>query len=392
MGLLTAAEAAPDDILRWLLVQGMTARDADVVVEDFALRLRAAGLPLARVHASLSIVHPTARARAYTWTVAGGLETEDISHEREPGAFEASPFGRMLADGVSERHWLLGEGEHYAAFDAAARAGGRDYLALLFPAENRDFPALRGVGVTFSAERAAGLDAAERRLLAELAQALAVVILRIALRDIMVALMDAYVGWPTSRRILNGEVRRGAGETIDAALVLADLSGFTAVADVSGPGLIERLDEHLEAMAGPVEETGGAVLKFMGDGMLAAFPIKEEQSARQACRKAFAAAEEAFRRNAAVNQRRGAEAPIELHAALHRGAVFYGNVGSRQRLDFTVIGSAVNELSRIEGLCRPLGRRLLMSARVARKLAVPPVSVGRHRLRGIDREFELFSA
>jgi len=224
-----------------------------------------------------------------------------------------------------------------------------------------------------------------------LSRLMATAIYRITLRDIAVALMDAYVGPPASRRILHGQVRRGSGESIEAVLLMADLVGFTTVADSAGVDLIERLDEHFEAMSAPVIERGGSVLKFMGDAVLAVFPVTQAMPKPIACRLALEAAIDAIAQNTAVNRSRASERPLHLDVALSTGMVFYGNVGAPHRLDFTVIGPAVNAVARIEALCGPLGRNLLIADEVAADLEAPMLSLGRHRLRGIEAEHELFT-
>jgi adenylate cyclase len=191
--------------------------------------------------------------------------------------------------------------------------------------------------------------------------------------------------------VLSGEIRRGSGTTITAALFVADLRGFTALADMAGVSLIGRLDRHLEAMAEPVAEQGGEVLKFMGDGLLAVFPIDETRPAEEACAAAVRAAQAALARNEAVNRALPDETPLHLDIALHCGDVFYGNIGAAGRLDFTVIGPAVNEASRMEALCATLGCPLVMSERIARASPAPVRSLGRHRLRGIASGRELFT-
>ena len=153
--------------------------------------------------------------------------------------------------------------------------------------------------------------------------------------------------------------------------------------------LIGRLDQHLEAMATPVEEQCGEVLKFMGDGVLAAFPISEHRSREEACAAAIRAARAALDRNEAVNRRHAV--PLSLDIALHCGDVFYGNIGAAGRLDFTVIGPAVNEASRMEALCSSLECSVVLSESVASASPLPVRSLGRHRLRGIATERELFT-
>jgi adenylate cyclase len=183
--------------------------------------------------------------------------------------------------------------------------------------------------------------------------------------------------------VLSGAIRRGSGTTIEAALLIADLRGFTTLADTAGLDLIARLDRHLEAMADPVAEQGGEVLKFLGDGLLAAFPITEELSHESACAAAVRAAQAALERNEAVNRLH--EVPLALDIALHCGDVYYGNIGAAGRLDFTVIGPAVNEASRMEALCSPLDCSVILSERVASVSPVPVRSLGPHHLRGITQ-------
>jgi adenylate cyclase len=209
--------------------------------------------------------------------------------------------------------------------------------------------------------------------------------------DLTVSMLDTYVGLSAGHRVLSGEIRRGSGTTITAALLFADLRGFTALADTADTSLIVRLNQHLEAMAEPVAEQGGEVLKFLGDGLLAVFPITEEQPQKAACAAAVRGAQEAIARNEAVNRSRHGETPLGLDIALHCGDVFYGNIGAANRLDFTVIGPAVNEVSRMEALCGALDCAVLMSASIAAASPISVRSLGRHRLRGVTGERELFT-
>jgi adenylate cyclase len=381
-----------DPIADWLIDTSMSASGLPELLDGLCRRLVAEGLPVVRGNISLSIIDPAFRAKTCTWRPETGAEDGVIPHERENSDFQKSPIGAMFSAGQTMRHWLIDAASRreFPVLDDVAMLGATDYLAIMHPFASVDFGGLRGVALTLATSLPAGLDAAQLARLRRISDILAPIVYRLTLGDIAIALMDAYVGPPASRRILNGEVRRGAGEPIEAALMMADLSGFTAMADASGLDLIERLDEHLEAMAAPVIARGGSVLKFMGDGMLAAFPVTADLPQRDACRLALAAAHEIIARNHAVNSRRADERPLGLDVALHYGEVFYGNVGAPGRLDFTVIGPAVNEVSRMEALCRTLGRHLVMSAEVAAALETPPASLGLHRLRGVDTERELF--
>jgi adenylate cyclase len=381
-----------DPIADWLIDSAMSTHSLADLLEGVCRRLTADGVPIVRANISLSIIDPAFRARTCTWQPADGVTVSAIPHEREIAQFQLSPIGAMFAARQTVRHWIIDAAgrREFPLFDEIAALGATGYFAVLHPFANPDFGGLRGVGITAATDRPGGLGAADQARIEALSRLMAPIVYRLTLGDIAIALMDAYVGPPASRRILNGEVRRGAGEPIEAVLMMADLSGFTALADSSGLSLIERLDENLEAMAAPVIERGGSVLKFMGDGMLAAFPITADLPQREACKLALAAARDAVARNRAVNANRAGERPLGLDVALHCGEVFYGNVGAPGRLDFTVIGPAVNEASRMEALAKSIGRNLVMSAEVAGALDTPTVSLGRHRLRGVERERELF--
>jgi adenylate cyclase len=381
-----------EPIAVWLIDNAMAMRSLSDLLDGVCRRLAADGMPVVRGNISLSIIDPTFRARSCVWRPATGADESAIPHEREQGEFQQSPIGAMFAAQQLQRHWIIDAAgrREFDLLDDIAQAGGVDYFAILQPFENPDFEGLRGIAFTMASNRPGGLTEAERARLVSISRLVAPIVYRLTLGDLAIALMDAYVGPPASRRILNGEVMRGAGETIEAVLMMADLSGFTALADASGLDLIERLDEHLEAMAAPVIARGGSVLKFMGDGMLAAFPITADLPQREACALALAAAREAIDRNRGVNARRAGETALGLDVALHCGEVFYGNVGAPGRLDFTVIGPAVNEVSRMEALAKTVGRNLVMSAEVAGALDAPTLSLGWRKLRGVERERELF--
>lgn len=193
------------------------------------------------------------------------------------------------------------------------------------------------------------------------------------------------------RPYTGGRIRPGEGHCVTAAILFADLRGFTSATEREGPAVIERLGRHLTALADPVEAAGGEVLKFMGDGLLAAFPVAGEVTT--ACDAALSAAREAIARNALVNDAhpQTPRLDVDVDVALHLGEVFYGNIGAASRLEFTVIGPAVNEAARIESLCGRLDRELLMSESFARACSAPVTSLGRFALRGVSGEREVFA-
>src|SRR5262249_5042190 len=213
-----------------------------------------------------------------------------------------------------------------------------------------------------------------------------------ALRATLTAALEAYLGGRSAARVLAAPLRRGVGETIRAALLYADLRGFTALSEATPPAeVIAALDAWFDRVAGAVPASGGEVLKFIGDGVLAIFPVGE--SPREACDaalRAVSAARAGMVHLDATRRERGLP-PLPFGAALHLGEILWGNIGAADRLDFTAIGPAVNLVSRLEGLCRPLERTVLVSGAVAAEADMPLIPLGTHVLRGIASPCAVFT-
>jgi adenylate cyclase len=228
--------------------------------------------------------------------------------------------------------------------------------------------------------------------LQRVAPALALAIKSVSLARMIGALMETYLGRDAGARVLAGRIVRGIAERIDAAVWFSDLRGFTRITDTAPEQVIPLLNDYADAIVSAIHEHGGDVLKLIGDGTLAIFTANDRS---KACGAALAAAIAARGRVAKLNKRRAADGKptTDMYLGLHVGEVFYGNVGSRERLDFTVIGPAVNEASRIAAMCRSVDQPVLLSSAFAevgdikRRL----VSVGRYALRGVAHPQELFT-
>ena len=255
--------------------------------------------------------------------------------------------------------------------------------------------------ITLATDRLGGFTTAELRTIAEMLPVLARLMEMHALRRTAETVLETYLGHLTGERVLEGLIHRGEGEDIHAVVWLCDLRGSTALADrLPRSAFLELLNDYFECMAGGVIAHGGEVLKFIGDAMLGIFPIGAiteypelcPEHAR-ACADAIGAAREAMRRMADLNRRRAErrQPPLRFGIALHLGDVMYGNVGAPARLDFTVIGPAVNEAARLAAMCKVLERPVILSATFARVLPEHLVSLGFHALRGIRQPHELFT-
>lgn len=387
-----------DAIKDWVVRQGLASDDLPGLLSGFCERLVAIGVPLWRGHMSLATLHPMYEAIGYAWRRGQGLTHDQYQHGSLAGdVWQRSPLRFLVANGVpSMRKRLeLGEGiETFPVLASLRSEGGSDWFGRMigFGADTQR-AGLPGMVTSWTSDLPGGFGDADIALIESLVNTLALAVYRIALLQVAVDLLDAYVGPEPGRRILGGQVRQGTAQQLSAAIAIADLRGFTAVADrTPAERLVAGLNEHLGAVVEAVEQHGGQVLKFLGDGLLAVFSL-EARPAATACADALAAAESALAANAAINRRREAagEPVLDLDVALHLGEVMYGNVGSSRRLDFTVIGPAVNEASRIEALCEPLGCYVLTSAAFARACPQALRSLGQHTLRGVATPQELFT-
>jgi adenylate cyclase len=386
----------------WAVRQGLLGATAEELFDGFCRRLLDADVALWRGYAAMRTLHPQWGGYGYTWQrELDAIEPEQYGRTDRPNWLQ-SPFAylieqakTMAGDGnpspwLHLRRRLNGPAAQldFPVLEELAAAGGSDYFAEIvrFGADG-DLSHGTGIAYSFATDRPQGFRDDDLALLQAVLPALSLAMMTHAGHTIAASLLEAYLGGDAGRRVHSGAIERGSVESIRAVLWFADMRGFTTLAD-STPGLdvIALLDEVFETLTAPLRSRGGQVLKFMGDGMLAIFPLPAETQANT-CRDAIEAAREAMHTLDRVNRARveASKTVAEVDLALHIGEVLYGNVGAADRLDFTVIGPAVNEAARIETLCEPLGRKVLVSAEFAAAAGscngLQPL--GHHRLRGV---------
>ncbi len=396
---------------QWLIAAGLDGLPVDQLLEGFASRLNAEGIAIGRAYMAIATLHPLVRARGSTWLAREGLAGHVEMPHRDPGdvpeaAWQDSPFRYMLENEIFElRRRLTGPEAQldYPVLQEFAASGFTDWLALAYSfgwdlqgsqLENSHV----GVGMisSFAASDPAGFAARAVARLRGLVPLLALAVKSATLTQIARDVTASYIGGDAARHVLSGEIRRGAAQKVDAVILCADLRGFTGMADrLSIEPLVATLNAYFDCLGPAITSRGGEVLKFLGDGLLASFHLEADRDPAPVCAAALDAAEEALACVEALNaeRRAGGLPALELDIALHRGLVMYGNVGTGARLDFTLIGPAVNEASRLENLCAVLGRNLLASASFA--AAAGPAanrltSQGRHILRGVAEQREVF--
>lgn len=388
-------------LIPWLVREGLVSTGLEATFDAFCRRLVEGGVPLARGHLSMPTLHPTIEGFGLTWRPTGGTDAAAWNFDNDPSAYEESPFYRLIRDRETRlRRRLDGNAAvvDFPILHEFKAEGITDYYVTLEAfgdLATKDFETdpLPGVAASWSTARPGGFTEDELGTIDALLPVVALVAYRLSLTHVARSTLDAYIGPEAAERVLRGEIRRGAVTRQPAVVAVFDLCGFTAVADrTPGEQLIAWLNEHLDRIVGPVERNGGQVLKFVGDGVIAVFPLPDGDGS-PACRSALAAARAALAETEVLNRSRdaGAGPRLDLDVALHMGEVMYGNIGSTGRLDFTMIGPAVNEASRIEALCDRLGHHLLASRRFAENCGIAMRSLGLHELRGVAGTQELFT-
>lgn len=391
----------------WAVREGLRGATAYALFDGFCQRLVVHGVPLWRAHTAMETLHPQWSGYGYTWRRdLNAIQPEQYPHGTGHEAIWLnSPFYALIERAMAgdDNPWMrrrIAEGPHERDFPVLEEffaAGGTDYFGGLYGfGEDGDRSHGTGVVYSFTTDRPGGFTEDDTTLLQATLPALSLAIKGHAGHIIASGLLGAYLGEDAGRRVHSGAVERGSVESIHAVLWYADIRGFTPTSDSApGPVIIDLLNDVFETLTAALRSHGGQVLKFMGDGMLAIFSFAEADRA-QTCRRALDAALEAMQALRLRNQARAAAgqpvAAVDL--ALHLGEVLYGNVGAIDRLDFTVIGPAVNEVARIEVLCEPLGRSVLVSAELAAAAADDDhrlESLGRHVLRGVREAKEIFA-
>ncbi len=351
------------------------------------LRLGAEGVPVKRATVALRTLHPEIVGLGYVWEAGQPMQRNEHAHgEFSLTRFLQSPFRVIFEGGGPLRARLEGHAPlPFPVLDELRARGMTDYVALPLVFSTGQIHA-----VTLATDRAGGFLDDEVRLFGELACALAVAVEARETRRVARTLLDAYVGARAGTEILDGRIQRGDVEMIDAVVLCCDLRGFTPLSlELAPTEVVALLNEYFELVCAPIAEAGGEVVKFIGDGLLCTFPI-ELQGAQRGCVAALGAARAglAALRSAKVGAP-GRE--LRMGVALHLGEVAFGNLGSRTRLDFTVIGPSVNLVSRLAGLCSRLDQELLVSAAFAATLPFGARSLGVHAMRGMVEPPEVFT-
>ena len=384
------AQGETHPVIDWLMNAARRHGDPGDFLEAFAQQLRTAGVDVSRITTGVPILHPQLFSFSGLWEVGKGV-TERLFRAGPDvtATMQNSPIRIAYQGGGPVRCDLTlpPQPGEFAILEDLRREGLTDYVVHAVPFADGSHKAL-----SLATSRPGGFRADEIALFAAMIPALAFNLEVQALRRTARTLLDTYVGRQSGGRVLEGQIKRGSGETIRAVICLCDLRGFTTLSErLPRDELIELLNSYFGPMCDAVAEAEGEILKFIGDAMLAIFPIQAE--AAPVCAAALMAAGRAQAALADENRRRerAGRPRIDYGLALHVGDVMYGNIGSDTRLDFTVIGPAVNLTARIESMCRQLGRQLLLSADFVVAGGMAARSLGTFALKGVGAEQEIFA-
>lgn len=390
----------------WVVEAGLGGVHETKILDGMCRRLNDIGTAVMRVQMGQRILHPVYGGTGILWLRSKGAEQVDWERAEAnvSDGLDNSPFGYLFQNNALEwRYRIEGANEPapYPIIEDLRNEGATDYIALATGFEDTSEKGVsienqEGMMSTWTVDNPGGYSDAQLDALRRLVKTFGLAIKSAKNLRMARTLLEVYLGKDAGRRVLSGEIELGSVQTISAVLWYCDMQGFTKIAErTSSSDLIDMLNAYFDTLVSSIHAAGGEVLKFMGDGLMAIFKL-DDKDTRDVCRVALDTVEDVRRRIAEINQVRNASEKVttDLYIAVHLGDVEYGNIGAKDRLDFTVVGPAVNKVSRIEAMCRPLERDIVISsafARAAVDCQDRMVSLGRYALRGVEQPEELYT-
>lgn len=381
------------DVVQWLYSDASQLNGTLEIVSEMASRLRDGNVPVDRATTGIWVVHPNVRAEASVWTSDGTKElrlyTADNNSDED---YQGSPIQRVHQTVQAVRVRISRfpeEAEEFAVTIELRDEGYTDYIALPMPFSDGSVKV-----ASFATKAPGGFGSGHISVFESLIRPLALVCELKTLRRTAETVLDTYVGPRAGSKVLDGTTRRGQGEWIKAVVSFADIRGFTRLSNTLPADMIVNfLNKYFGAMTAAVEAHGGEVLKFIGDEVMAIFPYQTDEEARDAARRALLAARDTLGKIDEINTSNTcAQTPdLSVGIALHAGDVFYGNVGSETRLDFTVVGPVVNLAARIAELAKDLRREVLVSDALSDIMGCRSGLFGRYQVKGFDEPVSVYS-
>jgi adenylate cyclase len=386
-----------DNVTDWLMGEALGEPGIERLVEGTVARVDAAGIPIQRFHISFNMLHPLYSGLSLTWRRGQKVE---VTHLVQTGnsdnpAWRNSPLFHMIEHRImSLRRRLVGPEAmfDFPILEELRAEGATDYFAFLIPFGEAEDDGLVG---SWTTDRKRGFFDADLRALHRIQRRLAVACRMIIRGQVAKNVVATYLGRGAGERVLAGQIKRGDGETIPAVIWYSDLRGSTAMAErLDREAYTAVLNEYFECIGGAVLEAGGEILDFIGDAVLAIFPIDPEKAnPGDACAIALGAAKKAQSRIDRANEEHASNGmpTLSFGLALHIGDMMFGNIGTRERLSFSVIGPSVNQVARLEALTKVVGRQIVASKPFAQTCLGAWESLGKHQVQGIANPVEVFA-
>lgn len=380
-----------EPVIDWLAHEGRLIPEAPKLIDELAKHLLAAGAPLWRVRLGLQAIHPQYRTMGLLWR-----RGEAVQQEARPHGIENTPdyIGSPIQELVETRrpvryHLDRLTPENHEMLHALAAAGGTDYYAAPMRVAHGKSPA-----ITFATDRKGGFTDADIGKFGRLLDYLAPIAEGHISHLVTTTLMNTYLGRIVGEQILSGQIKRGDGQSINAVLWFSDLRDFTGLNErLAAPDVLELLNNYLQLVGDALGAHGGEILKFIGDGVMGYFPAEDALFLPMVTGNALSAARRLIDDIDAANSARATfgHDPVRFGIGLHVGVVTFGNIGTEDRLDFTVIGPAVNRAARLESLTKELHVPVCASAEFNDVCMTPMVSLGKHTLKGVPEPVEVFT-
>ena len=393
------------ELTAWLVQEGILGRPHIEILEAYCQKLVALGVPLMRAHVTMNALHPVYGAVGCDWLNSDGPAQHEYEHSvQTPDAWAISPFFHMLSNGLSvyrERMCDTNGPSRFPLLNEMKVIGATDYFAaaLAFGDWVEGTPISRedgkeGALMSWMSHAQDGFSDRDISLIRATFPALCLALKSGSNRKMAEDLLGVYLGRDAGQRVLSGEIQRGSSQWIDAVICYFDFQDFTVTSQkIEGEVLLAMLNDYLSLVVARIEENGGNVLKFMGDGLLAIFDRQQLSDAAERALRTTETLEQELADRSQTRMESGLPT-LGYTMAIHAGPVLYGNMGGNERLDFTVIGPEVNLAARISGMHRSLSQRIIISAAVASDVDPTTfglVSVGRYMLRSVDQPQELFT-
>ncbi|GAB4517471.1 MAG: adenylate/guanylate cyclase domain-containing protein [Roseibium sp.] len=381
------------DVVQWLYSSAPQLNDTLEIVSELGERLRAGNVPVDRVTTGIWVVHPNVRAEGSIWTHGGASELVLYTADSKTSDdYVKSPVKRVHDSKQPVRIEIARDpaaADEFQITSSLREQGYTDYFALPMPFSDGSVKV-----ASFATRAPGGFSKSHISVFDSLIRPLALVCELKTLRRTAETVLNTYVGPRAGLRVLDGTTRRGEGEWIKAVVSFADIRGFTRLSNtLPADKIVLFLNKYFSAMTAAVDAHGGEVLKFIGDEVMAIFPYETEDEARDAALRALMAARETLSRITEINTGKTCMVTPDMSVgiALHAGDVFYGNVGSETRLDFTVVGPVVNLAARIAELAKDLERQVLVSDAIADIMGCRSGLFGHYQVKGFDDPVSVYS-